>query len=89
MVDTAHEKFPTPPKKDEQDEQVVTWTHNCQGTNFRLMDCKKKKESHSYATKSYFIIYPDPESHKLDLFGYNGRQYNITTNFIWKNLFLA
>ena len=53
------------------------------------MDCKKKKESHSYATKSYFIIYPDPESHKLDLFGYNGRQYNITTNFISENLFLA
>ena len=38
MVDTAHKKFPVP-HSDDQSKMLVTWTKNCDGSDFRLMDC--------------------------------------------------
>ena len=46
IIDTAHKKFPIP-RSDDQSEMVVTWTKNCDGSDFRLMDCKvKETENH-------------------------------------------
>ena len=48
------------------------------------MSCTMKETS-----RGYFVIYPAPESRKLDLFGYYAQKSNVSTNFISENLFLA
>ena len=68
MVDTADKKFPVP-SSDDQSEMVVTWTKNCDGSDFRLMDCMVKETEH-LRRQNYFVVYPAPESRKLDLFGF-------------------
>ena len=68
MVDTAHNKFPVP-RSDDQSKTVVTWTQNCDNSDFRLMDCKVK-ETARQKRQNYFVVYPSPESRKLDLFGF-------------------
>ena len=68
MVDAAHKKFPVP-SSDDQSEMEVTWTQNCDGSDFRLMDCIVKETEH-HRRQKYIVVYPSPESRKLDLFGF-------------------
>ena len=68
MVDTAHRNFPIPNSGD-QSEMVVTWTKNCDGSDFRLMDCSVKETVH-HRRQNYLVVYSTPESRQLGLFGF-------------------
>ena len=48
------------------------------------MECLNNK-----TFQSHFVVYPAPESRKLDLFGFYGRRNNVSTHFISENIFLA
>ena len=83
MVNSTHKKYPVP-NRDSREKLVVTWTKNCEGSDFRLMECLNNK-----TFQSHFVVYPAPESRKLDLFGLYGRRNNVSTHFISENIFLA
>ena len=82
MVNTTHKKFPVPNREDT--ERKIEWTQNCAGSDYRLMQTLDNKTH-----QRHFVVYPAPEKRQLDLFGFYGRQNNVTTHFISENLFLA
>lgn len=43
MVDTTHRKFPVK-VSGENNETLVKWTKNIDGTDFRLMECIEKRD---------------------------------------------
>ena len=65
MVDTNHKSFPRNIGMNRQNKSMVRMNQNVDNTDFRLMECQDENDK-----LSYFVVYPAPESRKLDLFGF-------------------
>ena len=84
MVDTNHQSFPRSVGKSQKSKSKVKMNQSIDNTDFRLMECQDENDK-----QSYFVVYPAPESRKLDLFGFCGRKNVLSVNFISDNLILA